>query len=104
MEYIIKNDIPAKAQKTGLYLIDGLIKLKSKYPFITDVRGRGLLAAVEFNKDMSQSIMAACVENGMMVNNVKPNAVRIMPPLTISNKEIDEALRIFDKVFAGVKV
>jgi predicted acetylornithine/succinylornithine family transaminase len=104
MEYIIKNDIPGQAQKKGLYLIDGLNKLKSKYPFITDVRGRGLLAAVEFNKDMSQSIMAACVENGMMVNNVKPNAVRIMPPLTISNKEIDEALRIFDKVFAGVKV
>jgi 4-aminobutyrate aminotransferase-like enzyme len=44
------------------------------------------------------------VENGMMVNNVKPNAVRIMPPLTISTKEIDEALAIFDKVFAGVKV
>jgi 4-aminobutyrate aminotransferase-like enzyme len=40
----------------------------------------------------------------MMVNNVKPNAVRVMPPLTISNKEIDEALGIFDKVFAEVKV
>ena len=53
---------------------------------------------------MSQSIMAACVKNGMMVNNVKPNAVRLMPPLTISNKEIDEALGIFDKVFAEVKV
>jgi 4-aminobutyrate aminotransferase-like enzyme len=77
--------------------------LKSKYPFIIDVRGRGLLAAVEFNKDMSQSIMAACIENGMTVNNVKPNAVRIMPPLTISIKEIDEALSIFDKVFAEVK-
>ena len=104
MEYVIKNNIPGQAQKTGLYLIDGLNKLKSKYPFITDVRGRGLLAAVEFNKDMSQSVMAACIENGMMVNNVKPNAVRIMPPLTISNKEIDEALAIFNKVFAEVKV
>jgi acetylornithine/succinyldiaminopimelate/putrescine aminotransferase len=104
MEYIIKNDIPGRAQNRGLYLIDGLNKLKSKYPFITDIRGRGLLAAIEFNKEISQSIMAACVENGMMVNNVKPNAVRVMPPLTISNKEIDEALSIFDKVFAGVKV
>jgi acetylornithine/N-succinyldiaminopimelate aminotransferase len=80
-----------------------LNKLKSKYPFITDVRGRGLLAAVEFDKDISQSVMKSCVEKGMMVNNVKPNAVRIMPPLTISNKEIDEALSIFDQVFAGIK-
>ena len=104
MEYVIRNDVPGKAQKAGLYLIDGLNKLKSKYSFITDVRGRGLLAAIEFKSDMSQSIMAACVKNGMMVNNVKPNAVRVMPPLTISNKEIDEALGIFDKVFAEVKV
>ena len=104
MEYLISNDVPGKAQKAGLYLIDGLNKLKSKYSFITDVRGRGLLAAIEFKSDMSQSIMAACVKNGMMVNNVKPNAVRVMPPLTISNKEIDEALGIFDKVFAEVKV
>ena len=104
MEYVISNDVPGKAQKAGLYLIDGLNKLKSKYSFITDVRGRGLLAAIEFKSDMSQSIMAACVKNGMMVNNVKPNAVRVMPPLTISNKEIDEALGIFDKVFAEVKV
>ena len=104
MEYVIQNDIPGKAQKAGLYLIDGLNKLKSKYPFITDVRGRGLLAAIEFNQDLSKSIMAACVENGLMVNNVKPNAVRVMPPLTINNKEIDEALNIFNKVFAEVKV
>jgi acetylornithine/N-succinyldiaminopimelate aminotransferase len=104
MEYVISNDVPGKAQKAGLYLIDGLNKLKSKYSFITDVRGRGLLAAIEFKSDMSQSIMATCVKNGMMVNNVKPNAVRVMPPLTISNKEIDEALGIFDKVFAEVKV
>jgi len=104
MEYIIKNDIPGQSRKSGKYLLDGLNKLKSKYPFITDVRGRGLLAAIEFNKEISKSIMADCVENGMMVNNVKPNAVRVMPPLNISKREIDEALNIFDKVFTNVKV
>jgi 4-aminobutyrate aminotransferase-like enzyme len=40
----------------------------------------------------------------MTINDVKSNAVRIMPPLTISNKEIDEALAILDKVFGEVKV
>ena len=53
MEYVIENDIPGKSQKAGLYFVDGLNKLKSKYSFITEVRGRGLLAAVEFNKDMA---------------------------------------------------
>ena len=104
MEYVIKNDIPGKSQKSGLYLLEGLNKLKSKYTFISEVRGRGLLAAVEFTRDIAKSIKLACIEKGMTINDVKPNAVRIMPPLTISNKEIDEALGIFEKVFAEVKI
>ena len=103
MEYVIKNDIPGQAQKAGVYLSAGLDKLKQKYAFITEIRIRGLLAAIELNKDIASSIKMTCIENGLMVNDVKPNAVRIMPPLNISNKEIDEALGILDKVFAGVK-
>ncbi|MGP8080595.1 MAG: aspartate aminotransferase family protein [Dehalococcoidales bacterium] len=104
MEYIINNDIADNAKKVGQYLLEGLKKLKGKYPFIIDVRGRGLLAAIEFNKEIALSIRDTCIAEGMLVNNVKPNAIRVMPALTISNKEIDEALAIFDKVFAGVKV
>jgi predicted acetylornithine/succinylornithine family transaminase len=104
LEYVIEHDIPGKSQKAGIYFMEGLNKLKSKYPFITEVRGRGLLIAVEFNKDMAGAIKLACIENGMTINDVKPNAVRIMPPLTISNQEINEALGIFDKVFANIKV
>jgi predicted acetylornithine/succinylornithine family transaminase len=104
LEYVIEHDIPGKSQKAGAYFMEGLNKLKSKYSFITEVRGRGLLIAVEFNKDMSGAIKLACIENGMTINDVKSNAVRIMPPLTISNKEIDEALAILDKVFGEVKV
>ena len=63
-----------------------------------------MLAAIEFNKEIALSIRDTCIADGMLVNNVKPNAIRVMPALTISNKEIDEALAIFDKVFAGVKV
>jgi acetylornithine/succinyldiaminopimelate/putrescine aminotransferase len=104
MQYVIEHDIPGKSQQAGLYFIDGLNKLKSKYSSITEVRGRGLLIAVEFNKDLAGAIKLSCIENGMTINDVKPNALRIMPPLTISNKEIDEALTILDKVFSEIKV
>ena len=104
MEYIIKNDIAGNAKKVGQHLLESLKNLQSKYPFISNVRGRGLLAAIEFNKDIGQSVLTACVENGMLVNCVKPNAIRIMPALTISEQEIDEALSIFDKVFATLKI
>lgn len=101
VKYIIDNDIPGKVKAVGQYLIAGLKKLKGKFPFITDVRGRGLLVAMEFSSDIAQSLVMACLERGLLVNRVKPNALRFMPPLIIGNKEVDEALGILDKALAS---
>jgi acetylornithine/N-succinyldiaminopimelate aminotransferase len=86
----------------GQHLIAGLESLKQKVPFITDVRGRGLLVAVEFSSDIAQPLVMACLERGLLVNRVKPNALRFMPPLIIGNKEVDEALGILDKALSSV--
>ena len=102
VKYIIDNDIPGKVKAVGQHLIAGLESLKRKVPFITDVRGRGLLVAVEFSSDIAQPLVMACLERGLLVNRVKPNALRFMPPLIIGNKEVDEALGILDKALASV--
>jgi acetylornithine/N-succinyldiaminopimelate aminotransferase len=102
MNYLLDNDIVGNAQKTGVYLMAKLNELKSKYSFITDVRGKGLLLAVEFNNEIGQKILDACVENGLLVNRVKPNAIRLMPPLIIGNKEVDEAIGVLDTVFSKI--
>ena len=81
----------------------GLQSLKDKYPFVTDVRGRGLLAAMEFDSDIGQAMLTACLEQGLLVNRVKPNAIRLIPPLIIGKNEVDEAISILDKVFSGIK-
>jgi acetylornithine/N-succinyldiaminopimelate aminotransferase len=102
MKYIIANDIAGHAARVGKYLIERLEELKKKHSFITDVRGRGLLLAIEFNSEIGQRVLMACLENGLLVNKVKPNAIRLMPPLIIGNKEVDEAVAILDKVFSGI--
>jgi acetylornithine/N-succinyldiaminopimelate aminotransferase len=102
VKYIIDNKIPGKVKAVGQYLVAGLEKLKGKFPFVTDVRGRGLLVAMEFNSDIAQLLLMACLERGLLVNQVKPNALRFMPPLIIGNKEVDEALGILDKALASV--
>jgi len=102
VKFIIDNDIPGKVKAVGQYLIAGLERLRGKFPFITDVRGRGLLVAMEFSSDIAQSLVIACLERGLLVNRVKPNALRFMPPLIIDNKEVDEALGILDKALASV--
>ena len=102
VSFIIENDITANVSKVGQYFTGSLKNLQKKYPFITDVRGRGLLLAIEFDRDIGQDMLNACLENGLLVNCVKPNALRFMPPLIIGNSEVDEALGILDKILSGI--
>ncbi|MGB2878542.1 MAG: acetylornithine transaminase [Dehalococcoidales bacterium] len=102
VKYIIENNVVENVQKVSQYFIGRLEELKSKYNFVTDVRGRGLLLAIEFDREIADDVLKACLENGFLVNRVKPNALRFMPPLNIGSAEVDEAVNILDKVLAAV--
>ncbi len=99
-KYIIENDVPGNARRVGEYLGSRLAELKAKHGFIADVRGRGLLWAVEFEKDMAEAVMLGCIEKGLLVNKLKPNAIRLIPPLIITKKDVDEAVGILGEVLA----
>jgi len=102
LKFIIDNDIAGKARRVGQYLTAGLENLRQKFQFITEVRGRGLLVAMEFNSDIAGSLITACLERGLLVNRVKPNALRFIPPLIIGNDDVDEALSILDKALSTI--
>ncbi|MFC1993947.1 aspartate aminotransferase family protein [Chloroflexota bacterium] len=102
LNFIIENDIPSNVKRTGAQLITGLEKLKSKFDFVVDVRGRGLLVALQFDRDVSDKVLKACTYSGLLVNVVKPNAIRFMPPLTVTEAEIEEAIEILDKALASL--
>ena len=76
--------------------------LKKKYDIISDVRGRGLLLALEFDKDISMDILTACLKGGLLVNPLKPNTLRFMPPLVLTSAEIDKAVEILDRAISEV--
>src|SRR4030043_509050 len=102
LKYVIDNNIPGNAKKVGEYFMGKLLDLKKKYPFITDVRGRGLLIAVQFNSEIAQQVVLDCLDKGLLVNKLMPNAIRFIPPLIIGNQEVDEAVGILDGVLAGI--
>ncbi|MBI2980407.1 MAG: aspartate aminotransferase family protein [Chloroflexi bacterium] len=104
LKFIIDHDIAGNAKRVGQYFLTGLGKLKQKYHFVTDVRGCGLLLAIEFNSDIGGEMLTACLNGGLLVNRVKPNALRFMPPLIIGTKEVDEALDILNKALSSVLV
>jgi len=99
MKYIIDNDIPKKVKQTGSYFMAKLQSLKQQFGFVTEVRGRGLLIAMEFDHEMAQEVVTACLDKGLLINKLKSNAIRFMPPLIITEKEADEAANILENVF-----
>jgi acetylornithine/N-succinyldiaminopimelate aminotransferase len=101
LKYVIDNDIPGNAKKVGAYFKKKLLDLKRKYPFITDVRGYGLLVGIQFDSEIAQAVLTSCLEKGLLVNKPKPNIIRFMPPLIINNKDVDHAIDILDAVFSG---
>lgn len=100
LKFIIDNDIPGKVRQIGQYFINGLEKLKQKFSFIAEVRGRGLLLALVFTDNIAEEVVLACLHSGLLVNQVKSNALRFMPPLIITKQDVDEALRILETVFS----
>ncbi len=102
LKFIIDNNIAGNARRVGQYFITGLQRLEQKFQCITEVRGRGLLIAMEFDSNMANSVVKTCLDRGLLVNRVKPNALRFMPPLIIGNSEVDEALNILDEVLSGI--
>ncbi len=102
LSFILEHDITGNAGRMGQHLQDGLKQLKGKYPFVSGVRGLGLLLAIEFDSAIGAKLKIACLDSGLLVNDVKPNALRFMPPLNITKDEIDEALGILDKALATV--
>ncbi|MFC1899290.1 aspartate aminotransferase family protein [Chloroflexota bacterium] len=102
VKYIIDNDVISNVNKMGTYFMDKLEDLKDKYDIISDVRGRGLLLALEFGEDISMDVLTACLKGGLLVNPLKPNTLRFMPPLILTSKEVDQAIDILDRAITEV--
>ncbi len=103
VKYVLDNNLPKHVQEVGQHFWNNLVNLQKKHPIVNDVRGKGLLLALGFSKDVSGAMLTACLENGLLVNAVKPNAIRMAPPLIITNKEADLAAEILDKALTKVE-
>ena len=90
--YLLENDILGNVKRMETVLQDRLRALQSRHPFVNQIRCKGLLAAVQFDSDIMPSVMDAAEAAGLLLNGVRPNAVRIMPALNITEAEIDEGI------------
>jgi acetylornithine aminotransferase/acetylornithine/N-succinyldiaminopimelate aminotransferase len=102
VKHVIENGLPAKAAEDGRYVEQRLRSLEDRLDIVSEVRGKGLLWAIAFSRDAGDEVVRACLERGLLLNNVRPNACRLSPPLTVSRDELDDALAILERVLEDV--
>jgi len=96
MRYIIENNVAEQGARGSERLMGRLRSMEDRLPVVTEVRGRGMLIAVGLSRDYSAEIVEACRERGLLANNPRPNAIRLMPPLNTTDDEIDRACDILE--------
>jgi 4-aminobutyrate aminotransferase len=114
LDVIEDEGLVANARERGAQFLAGLRALAPKYPSIGDVRGLGLMLALEFvkpgegdgrvpNPDVTKRVQAAALERRLIVLTAGTyvNVVRIIPPLVTTADEVDQALRILDESLAA---
>ena len=85
--------------EVGDYLLERLAELNS--PHITDVRGRGLMAAIELNIAPA-GIVQQGYEHGLLLVNSGPNAIRFIPPLIVEKQHVDELIDKLTMILEGI--
>jgi len=102
VKHIIEQRLPEKAAADGDYLEQRLHGIEDRLELVTSVRGAGLLWALQLSREAGEQVVLRCLERGLIVNNVRPDAVRLCPPLIVSREELDEGLAVLEEVLAEV--
>ena len=101
-KYIIENDLSQNSAAMGERMGEALNTIKANNSSVSEVRGMGLLWAVLFDSDIGPDVVANCNNEGLLTNPLRPNAVRLMPPLTVSAEEIDQAMERLETAIKAV--
>jgi 4-aminobutyrate aminotransferase-like enzyme len=116
-----ERNLVEQCARRGEYLLKRLEELRA-FPFVGDVRGKGLMMAIEFVKDQktkepfpradqfTERVIDLAFENGLVlypgtgfVDGVNGDAVMVGPPLIIEEAQIDEIIDILEKAFSKMK-
>ncbi len=86
-------DFLKQTRATGEYFHSRLLELKAKFSIVEEVRGLGLMLAMQLDQPAA-AIVDECMDRGFLINCVQQNTLRFIPPLTVTQTEIDRLMRV----------
>ena len=92
IDYLLKNDLPGRAEVLGKYMMSKLLELKKKHNIIKDVRGMGLMIGMELTKPVAEGIVKNALADRLVLNKVSDSILRFLPTLVITRKNINSLI------------
>ncbi len=109
---LLESELVENAADVGAFLFDELRKLQQRQALIGDVRGKGLMLAVELVRDRAtkkpavserNAVVQACFRRGLLLLGCGENSIRFSPPLVIDRRQVQTAVDILDEALAEVE-
>jgi acetylornithine/N-succinyldiaminopimelate aminotransferase len=99
---ILEEEMLKNCQEVGDYFLTRLEEIKKKFPFIKEVRGRGLILGMELSIDGS-SFVKEMMQRRILINCTMGNVLRFLPPLIVTKQEVDQVADHLEEVFKKVQ-
>ena len=99
---IFAENLAARSAELGEYALVKLRVLQSRHDIISSVRGLGLMVAFDLKTDSAATIVAEALKRGLILNNTGPATIRLVPPLIITNADLDEAIGTIDAILTSL--
>ncbi len=99
LDILLAKGFLEEIRKRATYLNQQLFHLSEKYD-LGEVRGRGLLCALETAQQNAPALVAMAFERGLLLNAPRPTTLRFMPALNVSEEEIDQMIKILDDILS----
>jgi len=99
LRVLLEGRILEQSRRMGDYLVKGLLDCKDRLPIIKDVRGLGLLLGMELAID-GRPVVTDCLARGLLINCTMERVLRFVPPLIITQREIDRLLDTLSQVLS----
>ena len=102
LEEISKAGVLAHIEETGAYFRDALVALRQRHKQIKDVRGQGLMVAVELQSaDVAKAVVTGALARAYLINRTHDKVLRFLPPYIIQREHVDGLVAVLDELLDG---
>jgi len=102
LKVLIEEGVLDNCKKSGAYLVQRLEGLKKAFPFIKEIRGKGLIIGMDLVDGIKGGdIVKDCLARGLLINCVGDKTLRFIPALIVGEKEIDEMIGVLTQSFSS---